>query len=401
MSLDRIIRLSSLIPKLDTMEKITSYEGPSSDLGISEKFLLCVSLIPRLSKRLECLAYRHHFYQEYIEIDPDIKTIITASEQVMESSKFSQILRVVLVIGNYLNGTSFRGNARGFKISSLLNLRDTKANSISSIAASGMTLNSDLNIKGNANTLLHYIVRILQKMYPECLDFMESEMFKVGAAGKISINSLIESVTELKAGFTLVGEELKHATPSTNDKFHEVFTRFCENNESKLSSLEANISTLKKNLDTMFAMFAEEGWEKQEEPQLFFDTIAKFGQMIKKARKENESIDVKQKRLNLNTSNSNLTRSMDSSIQDTASLDVSQDSFYIEERLGKDLADEAPRFRFDSDLVRKVQNQESISSSKIEEDDASGMELTTLLMETGLSLQETRKIVQNDEAHLE
>ena len=49
-----------------------------------------------------------------------------ACAEVMDNDEFARVLEIVLALGNFLNGTSFRGQAYGFKLAVLTKLADTK-----------------------------------------------------------------------------------------------------------------------------------------------------------------------------------------------------------------------------------------------------------------------------------
>jgi dishevelled associated activator of morphogenesis len=67
-----------------------------------------------------------------------------ASREVARSRRLRRLLELVLALGNYMNKGA-RGNASGFRLTSLNRLADTKSS-----AAKG-------------TTLLHYLVEILEK----------------------------------------------------------------------------------------------------------------------------------------------------------------------------------------------------------------------------------------------
>lgn len=67
-----------------------------------------------------------------------------ASREVTCSRRLKKLLEIVLAIGNYMNEGA-RGNAWGFRMSTLNRLADTKSNSIHGI------------------TLLHYIVDVIDR----------------------------------------------------------------------------------------------------------------------------------------------------------------------------------------------------------------------------------------------
>jgi hypothetical protein len=45
-----------------------------------------------------------------------MKLVISACDEAMQSKRFLKILEIVLAVGNYLNGSTFRGGAWGYKI---------------------------------------------------------------------------------------------------------------------------------------------------------------------------------------------------------------------------------------------------------------------------------------------
>lgn len=67
-----------------------------------------------------------------------------ASREVSRSRRLRKLLEIVLALGNYMNRGA-RGNASGFKLTSLNRLGDTKSSS------------------AKGTTLLHYLVQVLDK----------------------------------------------------------------------------------------------------------------------------------------------------------------------------------------------------------------------------------------------
>ncbi len=91
--------------------------------------------IPRLSQRIECMIYRRKLDLEIEEIRPELNIVRNASHELRASSRLKNVLQVralvyvlvrnidpsqtVLAVGNALNGSSFRGGARGFQLDAL------------------------------------------------------------------------------------------------------------------------------------------------------------------------------------------------------------------------------------------------------------------------------------------
>lgn len=77
------------------------------------------------------------------------------------------ILQTVLTVGNALNGSSFRGGARGFQLEALLKLKETKT----------------AKATPDCPTLLHYIAKVLLRSDPSMVTFIE-DMPHVEAAAR-------------------------------------------------------------------------------------------------------------------------------------------------------------------------------------------------------------------------
>ncbi len=60
------------------------------------------------------------------DVKPDIESVLSACKELRGSQKFVDILKIVLEIGNFLNGNSFREGAWGFKLDTLAAMVDTK-----------------------------------------------------------------------------------------------------------------------------------------------------------------------------------------------------------------------------------------------------------------------------------
>jgi diaphanous 1 len=87
-------------------------------------------IIPRLSDRLECTIYRRKLDLEIEEIRPELNILRNASREVRHSNRFKHVLQAILTVGNALNGSTFRGEARGFQLEALLKVCMTTASGL-------------------------------------------------------------------------------------------------------------------------------------------------------------------------------------------------------------------------------------------------------------------------------
>ncbi|XP_010772987.1 formin-like protein 1, partial [Notothenia coriiceps] len=136
------------------MKLIHNYEcegRPLDELSEEDRFMVRFSKIPRLSQRISTLTFMGNFPESVQLIQPQLNAIIAASMSIKSSSKLKKILEIILAFGNYMN-SSKREAAYGFRLQSLDLLLDTKSTD-------------------RKQTLLHYIVSIIQEKYPQLQSF--------------------------------------------------------------------------------------------------------------------------------------------------------------------------------------------------------------------------------------
>lgn len=69
---------------------------------------------------------QHSAEANFEALDRRSRLLTEAHNDVHDSLKFRKILEVVLAVGNFMNGTGFRGGAYGFSVSLLTKLKDTR-----------------------------------------------------------------------------------------------------------------------------------------------------------------------------------------------------------------------------------------------------------------------------------
>ena len=60
------------------------------------------------------------------DIKPSLETVLTALNEIESSAKFRNVLEIILALGNIINGGTRRGEAYGFKLSSLRQMTDLR-----------------------------------------------------------------------------------------------------------------------------------------------------------------------------------------------------------------------------------------------------------------------------------
>jgi hypothetical protein len=121
--------LETLVKMAPTKEeelKLRDYSGDLSKLGSAERFLKAVLDIPFAFKRVDAMLYRANFETEINYLRNSFETLEAACEDLRGSRLFLKLLEAVLRTGNRMNVGTNRGEAKAFKLDTLLKLADVK-----------------------------------------------------------------------------------------------------------------------------------------------------------------------------------------------------------------------------------------------------------------------------------
>ncbi|CAG8488039.1 19036_t:CDS:10 [Gigaspora margarita] len=261
-------------PTTDEIELIREYTGDVGMLGNAEKYFREVMDIPRLSERLGCMIYRRKFEIEVSELKSQVEDLDRSYVELKSSLKFKYLLKTILAIGNYLNSSTFRGNAIGFRLDCLLKISETKA--------------LENNPKG-LSTLLHYLAATLEEKHNDLLTFMD-ELTHLEGASKVSYVAVTATVASLGSGADLIKEEIRilkkiRLTPN-NDRFCELMEEFIQQIEPTIERIKEYTKELEEKLKQLLIYYGED--PTVTKPEEFFGMIVEFGKSLARVRRENE-----------------------------------------------------------------------------------------------------------------
>ncbi|KAH3745062.1 Actin-binding FH2 protein [Pelomyxa schiedti] len=268
LSLDSVRALLKNIPTPDEIELLKAYSGDRALLGKAEQFFITIIAVPELEIKLCCFEFVLRYPQLTSSIWAGINALSLGIEQLMTSKGFSQVLPVILSIGNFINSGSFRGAASGFHLDSLVKLADTRSSS------------------GNTN-LLRYIVYHLENMG---LANFTSELSGLPEASKL----------ELKRGVSASQEHMESPPQSELDEqFKKTLSSFVASASAELSKLEPAFDKVKSDYEHFLEHFGE---DEDTPPEDMMATLSQFCTAVEDAReankKDKEQAEVKAKRDN-------------------------------------------------------------------------------------------------------
>lgn len=108
-----------MVPTDDEILKVKQFEKEAHLLASAEKFMYEISEIPRYEQTLKAMLFKASYSELQEDSEKMVSGLLKACNQAQNATKFKELLRVILALGNYLNSGQ-RGGAFGFKLNSLL-----------------------------------------------------------------------------------------------------------------------------------------------------------------------------------------------------------------------------------------------------------------------------------------
>ncbi|NXF46536.1 DAAM2 protein, partial [Oceanites oceanicus] len=268
---DMLEQLLKFVPEKSDTDLLEEHKHEIERMARADRFLFEMSRIDHYQQRLQALFFKKKFPERLAEAKPKVEAILLASKELIRSKRLRQLLEVVLAFGNYMNKGQ-RGSAYGFKVSSLNKIADTK----SSI---------DRNI-----TLLHYLIMIFEKNYPDILD-IQSELQHLPEAAKVNLVELEKEVNNIKTGLKAVEAELdyqKRRMRESGDRFVPVMSDFITVASFSFSELEDLLNEARDKYAKALKHFGES--EGKMQPDEFFGIFDTFLQSFAEAKQDLENM---------------------------------------------------------------------------------------------------------------
>ncbi|XP_059966905.1 disheveled-associated activator of morphogenesis 2 [Mesoplodon densirostris] len=268
---DMLEQLLKFIPEKSDIDLLEEHKHEIERMARADRFLYEMSRIDHYQQRLQALFFKKKFQERLAEAKPKVEAILLASRELIRSKRLAQMLEVVLAIGNFMNKGQ-RGSAYGFRVASLNKIADTK----SSI---------DRNI-----SLLHYLIMILEKHFPDILN-MPSELQHLPEAAKVNLAELEKEVGNLRRGLRAVEVELEYQKRQAwdpNDRFVPVMSDFITVSSFSFSELEDQLNEARAKFSKALMHFGEQ--DSKMQPDEFFGIFDTFLQAFSEARQDLEAM---------------------------------------------------------------------------------------------------------------
>eukprot|EP00927_Polykrikos_kofoidii_P019709 TRINITY_DN19236_c0_g1_i1.p1 TRINITY_DN19236_c0_g1~~TRINITY_DN19236_c0_g1_i1.p1 ORF type:complete len:1317 (-),score=210.55 TRINITY_DN19236_c0_g1_i1:279-4103(-) len=220
-SVDSIEKCSELLPNDEEIGRFQAFRGDPSSLRDMEQRLLPLGSLSRAPQRLKLMIFDLELQQNVGEVREDIRILVQAVEQARNSKQLRKILKVVLVLGNFVNfGMDMKSAmeempAKGFTVESLPRLIELKSPVHNSVTLLHYVAHLVLTSPGDEERVLadnpaglNQVGRTSPVMNDNVVTSLRSELSSVGAASRISVESICAQQDEWASQLTMVSNEL-------------------------------------------------------------------------------------------------------------------------------------------------------------------------------------------------
>ncbi len=134
--------LLPIIPTESEISQVYAFDGDLETLSTADKFVLLFASAPGYDLRINAILFKLNYRDEAVDILKKIEAFYNSFEFVLSNKAFHTWLELFLAFGNYLNGTTNRGGAYGYKLDTLVKVNEFKTND-------------------NKKTLLYYVMEFV------------------------------------------------------------------------------------------------------------------------------------------------------------------------------------------------------------------------------------------------
>eukprot|EP01105_Mastigella_eilhardi_P006695 TRINITY_DN1823_c0_g1_i3.p1 TRINITY_DN1823_c0_g1~~TRINITY_DN1823_c0_g1_i3.p1 ORF type:complete len:1060 (-),score=236.28 TRINITY_DN1823_c0_g1_i3:62-3241(-) len=249
---------SKFLPSNSDVENIRTYERKPGalPLGLPEQYAKEVSAIVMVESKLKALQFKLEFPARADSLNHVLTLIKTACHVVTHSRRFQQLLCLIMLVGNFLNSGTSRGQCASFKITLLSKLHETKA------------------LDGQHN-LLHFIASVITSDHPDLLQ-LPSEFAPVVGASRVPGKTVVSELAEMRQGMQALEFTLDQLTAvDPEDHFITHMADFMDKAYVTLDTLREMHTNTAKHFAKLLVLLGEDS-EKPSPPEDLFTEFRIF-----------------------------------------------------------------------------------------------------------------------------
>lgn len=264
--------LKPVLPSPEQIGKLNVYRNADAEelagLHPSDRLMVKLIQIERLAPRIEGMLYKVTFDETWSLLNEGARKLSDAGRALIEATHFKELMSLILLIGNYMNGTGIKGGAFGFRVSSINKLVDTKS--------------------VNNTTLLHFLEKTVSKHFPEMEGFID-ELERPAEAYRVNLQDLRKGLGELREGLKNIRQELTDhfADPVDTDKYGTQMWTFLAKASRQVDDLIDDINEADTTFTDAVNYYGEE--DRNMTSSEFYAIFKTFLTSYKKCRFDNQA----------------------------------------------------------------------------------------------------------------
>ncbi|XP_009395610.2 formin-like protein 8 [Musa acuminata AAA Group] len=288
--------LETLIKMAPTKEeelRLHDYMGDISKLGSAERFLKAVLDVPFAFKRVDAMLYRANFETEVKYLIKSFGTLEAACEDLTSSRLFLKLLEAVLRTGNRMNVGTNLGQAKAFKLDTLLKLTDVKGTDgkttllhfvVQEIIRSEGTGTEPLTVHNPTNSSRE---EQFKKQGLKVVAGLSNELGNIRKAAGMDSDVLSSYVLRLDIGLQKIKSVLQLEKSCTQGmKFFDTMKVFLEEAETKIDHVKAEEKRVMNIVKETTEYFHGDAAKEEAHPLRIFMVVRDFLSVLDNVCKE-------------------------------------------------------------------------------------------------------------------
>ncbi|THH07256.1 hypothetical protein EW146_g9373, partial [Bondarzewia mesenterica] len=265
--------LKRVVPTPEQVGKLNVYRNADAEelagLHSADRLMVKLIQIDRLGQRIEGMLYKISFDEQWALLDDGARKLSEAGKALLGAAHFKELLNLILLIGNYMNGTGIKGGAFGFRVSSINKLVDTKS--------------------VNNTTLLHFLERTVSKHFPQMEEFL-NELTKPAEAYRVNLAEVRKGLSELREGLNTIRAELRDhfSEVDQNDRYSKQLWGFLGKATQRLEDVVDDVNNADTTFTEVVKYFGED--DKNMKSSEFYGIFKTFITSYRKCQLDNRTV---------------------------------------------------------------------------------------------------------------
>ena len=111
--------LGKFVPTNEELVELRNFKGNKDKLARGDKFVLVMINLVDIKMRIDLWRFKMNFRSNLYEVESRINQIRTTLDALKSSPAIAGFLKICLIVGNFMNEGTNRGDAKGIKLESV------------------------------------------------------------------------------------------------------------------------------------------------------------------------------------------------------------------------------------------------------------------------------------------